>query len=327
MRIIPAEWESIDAIWTAWPSHPELWLGERLQNARQEIAGMIEHLYRDQQIHVLAFGDEAEQSAKQQLGSRATVHQLPFGDLWLRDTGPIFAFDDGKLVALRFLTNGWGGKFVYEFDDQVGDSIASLAGTPTIKHPFVLEGGSIEHNGQGTLLTTKECILNPNRNPGWSQSDAEEHLKAAFAAKRVVWLTQGLINDHTDGHIDNIARFVGENRVVCQKAFGQDDPNSDIYRSITEDLRRAGFDVVEITSPGRVTDDDGEIVPASHMNFVIGNRTVVVPTYGTESVARAISELQAVFPGRKVLGSSSKTVLTGGGSFHCITQQQAKARV
>jgi agmatine deiminase len=223
---------------------------------------------------------------------------------------------------LRFQTNGWGNKFVYTFDDQVGDRIAEYT-TATIKRfPWVLEGGSVEHNGKGTILTTRECLLNPNRNPSWNLAAAELAIRDAFSANRVVWINHGLLNDHTDGHIDNIARFIAPNKVVCQKPASSDDPNKETLKEISTALRSEGFEVAEVTSPGRVLDDSGDIMPASHMNFIFGDGTVVVPTYGTESTPQALDELQQLFPDRRVVGSPSQTILTGGGSFHCITQQQ-----
>jgi len=320
--ILPAEWARQDALWTTWPSHPELWLGDLLGQARAEIAQMVRAISKGQKVKVLAFGDEALSSARAAIGDVAEIIAAKFGDLWLRDTGAIFAYEQSQLIGLRFKTNGWGGKYVYEFDDLVGDTIAELAGAKIRRHDFVLEGGSIEHDGEGTLLTTRECILNPNRNPDWSERDAEVALKNAFNAKRIIWLDDGMLNDHTDGHIDNIARFVAPNHVVCQSAFGSDDPNTKVFENIYLTLKNTGLQVTQIPSPGLYRSTEGEIVPASHMNFIIGNAAVVVPVYDTPSQDQALAELQKLFPTRKVVGVSSKAVLTGGGSFHCITQQQ-----
>ena len=320
--ILPAEWARQDALWTTWPSHPELWLGVLLEQARAEIAQMVRAIAQGQKVKVLAYGDEAVASAQKALGAAAEVISAKFGDLWLRDTGAIFAFENNELLGLRFQTNGWGGKYIYEFDDIVGDTIAKLAGAKIRRFDFVLEGGSIEHDGEGIILTTRECILNDNRNPGWSEKDAEAALKNAFNAQRIIWLDDGMLNDHTDGHIDNIARFVAPNHVVCQTAFGDDDPNKKVFENIYQTLKKAGLQVTQIPSPGLYRSAEGEIVPASHMNFIIANATVVVPVYDTPSQEQVLSSLQKLFPGRKVVGVSSKAVLTGGGSFHCITQQQ-----
>lgn len=322
---LPPEWSRQDALWTAWPSHDEegRWPGDMMARARSEIAQMIREVSAGQTVNVLAMGEEPVKSAREALKDAANVIPAKFGDLWLRDTGPIFAFENNELISLRFKTNGWGEKYIYEFDDIVGDTIAEKSNTKIRRHDFVLEGGSIEHDGTGVLLTTRECILNPNRNPGWSQDDAELHLKNAFGAHRVIWLDDGMLNDHTDGHIDNIARFIGPNHVVCQSPYGKDDPNTETFKNIYKMLKDAGLEVTQIPSPGLYKDEEsGEIVPASHMNFIISNAAVVVPVYGTASQDDAINALQHLFPNRKVVGVSSRAVLTGGGSFHCITQQQ-----
>jgi agmatine deiminase len=321
---IPAEWEAQEAVWTIWPSHDDLWPGNIAQ-ARAEVAGMVKGLAKGGKVYVLAMGDDALNTAQTALNGAAEVIAARFGDVWLRDTGPIFARTDSGIKALRFQTNGWGGKYVYEFDDIVGDTVAQRSGYDIIRHSFVLEGGAVEHDGKGTILTTRQCVLNPNRNAGWTQEDAEAALKAAFGAKRILWLDQGLAGDHTDGHIDNIARFVAPNTVVCQSPFGADDPNTDTLNEIKDNLESTGLTVITIPSPGLVTDADGEAVPASHMNFIIGNKSVVVPVYGTKSADMALAKLQDCFPNHEVIGVPSNALLTGGGSFHCITQQEPKA--
>ncbi|MET0155242.1 MAG: agmatine deiminase family protein [Rickettsiales bacterium] len=324
---VPAEWEKQSAIWTAIPAHGDVdrWgPGDRLRRAQQEFGAMVRAIAGSQRVEVFAADAESFAVAKTAFADSPNVRVTPsdYGDIWLRDTGPIFAQEDGKSVALRFKTNGWGNKFVYEHDDAIGDAVANLASVPIRRHDFVLEGGSLEHNGDGVILTTKQCILNTNRNLGRSQLEMEKALKDAFGARRIVWLDFGMENDHTDGHVDNIARFVSTNRVVCQKAFGKDDPNAETFENIAAALREEGFDVTQLPSPGKVTDEDGDVIPASHMNFIIANACVVVPVYGTASQDAALAALQPLFPDRKVVGVRADTILTGGGSFHCITQQQ-----
>jgi agmatine deiminase len=195
----------------------------------------------------------------------------------------------------------------------------------------VLEGGAIDHDGEGTILTTRQTLLNPNRN-GWTKEQAEASLTKAFGARKIIWIDEGLKNDHTDGHIDNIARFVAPGRVVCQAPAGPDDPNADTLNAIAAVLEAATdaagrkLDVVRIPGVGLYRNPAGEISPASHMNFIIANGVVVVPVYGTPTQAAALEALRTVFPGRKVVGVSSCGLLgsgeAGGGSFHCITQQE-----
>jgi len=330
--LVPAEWARQRTLWTCWPSHPELWAGALLEEARSEIAQMVAAIAAFQPVKILCHSEplrhpehrEGSDMSSQILhfvqNDKKNIEIIParFGDIWLRDTGPIFTKDH---TALRFQTNGWGGKYVYEFDDEVGDTVAAKANAPIKRHDFVLEGGALEHNGAGAILTTRQCLLSPNRN-GWDETQATNALKNTFGVETVYWLDDGLLNDHTDGHIDNLARFVDEKTVLCQSAYGSDDPNAGLYEKTAKDLKAMGLDVVQIPSPGLVVDETGWVQPASHMNFIITNGVVVVPVYGTQSADNAVSAIAELFPTRKVIGVSSRAVLTGGGSFHCITQQE-----
>jgi agmatine deiminase len=276
-------------------------------------------------------GAEAEASARAALGEAAQLIPARYGDIWLRDTGPIFARTADGPVALRFKTNSWGGKYDLPDDATVGDDIARLAGTRMRRFVFVLEGGAVDHDGAGTVLTTRQTRLHPNRT-GWTKSEGEAALAEAFGATKIIWIDEGLRGDHTDGHIDNIARFVGPDRVVCQAPAGGDDPNAETLDAIARTLAAATdasghrLEVIRIPGPGLYRNALGEIAPASHMNFVIANGVVVVPVYGTRTEAAALAALEAVFPGRKVVGVPSRGLLgcgeAGGGSFHCITQQE-----
>ena len=326
MNAIPAEWQPHRAIWTAWPSAADLW-GEDLDQARVEVAAMVRALAdggAGDKMRVLAHGREAEASAKLAIGQSAEIIPAAFGDIWLRDTGPIFT-NDGR--ALGFKVNGWGGKYILPHDEEVSARVALNAGADFKMHDFILEGGAIEMDGEGTLLTTRQCLLNPNRNPHWTEAGAERELVRALGVEKVLWLDEGLANDHTDGHIDNLARFIAPGRVVCQAPFGPDDPNADVLEEIAlalaamTDAHGRKLDVVRIPSPGIVLDEDGDAVAASHMNFLIGNSVVVVPTYSASAQA-AVDALKPLFPGRKIIGLPSRAILTGGGSFHCITQQE-----
>ena len=327
---VPAEWAPQKAMWTAWPADPDEWNGD-LTSPRRDVAGLIRALSPANLVRVLVASPEAEASAQAELGGAAEIVPARYGDIWLRDTGPIFARTEHGPIALRFRTNGWGGKFDLPGDATVGDDIAGLAGAPVLSFDFVLEGGAVEHDGDGTILTTRQTVLNANRNE-WTEAEAEAALREAFGASKIIWLDQGLLNDHTDGHIDAIARFIGPGRVVCQSPAGTDDPNAETLEEIARALAAATdalgrkLDVIRIPSPGLVVDDLGEAAPASHVNFVIANGVVAVPVYGTPSAEPAIEALQAVFPGRKVVGLPSRALLgsgiAGGGSFHCITREE-----
>jgi agmatine deiminase len=327
---VPAEWAPQKAIWTAWPADPEQWNGN-LEAPRRDVAALVRALAPKNKVRILVNGTEAEANARASLGDSAEIVPAKYGDILLRDTGPIFARTPEGAVALRFNFNGWGGKFDLPGDDRVGDDIARLARTPMRRFGFVLEGGALQHDGEGTILATREVLLNPNRN-GWTEQDAEIALRHALGAEKIIWLDAGLKTDHTDGHVDNVARFVAPGHVVCQSPSGADDPNSETLDAVarvlerTTDSRGRKLHVTSIPAPGLVLDDRGEPAPASHMNFVIANGAVVVPIYGTPSADAAVETLQALFPGRKVIGLSSCGLLgsgdVGGGSFHCITREE-----
>jgi agmatine deiminase len=328
---VPAEWAPQAAIWTAWPADPDEWNGD-LSAPRKDISGLVRALAEHgNRVRLLVNGSEAEETATAAVGSVAELIPARYGDIWLRDTGPIFAHMGEDLVALRFKTNSWGGKYELPDDATVGDDVARLARAKVIRFDFVLEGGAVDQDGQGTILTTRQTLLNPNRN-AWTREQAEAALQKAFNAKSIVWIDEGLKNDHTDGHIDNIARFVAPGRVVCQSASGPDDPNAEVLDAIAATLARSTdangrkLEVVRIPGVGLYRNTLGEISPASHMNFIIANGVVVVPVYGSASEAAALDALRSVFPGRAVVGVPSTGLLgsgmAGGGSFHCITQQQ-----
>jgi agmatine deiminase len=327
---IAPEWAPQKAIWTAWPADPHEWNGD-LAAPRRDVAALVRALSSKNSVQVLANGEEAERSAKAALPAAASVVPMRYGDIWLRDTGPIFARGSAGAVALRFKTNSWGGKYELPDDALVGDLIAERAGAPIRRFGFVLEGGAIDHDGDGTILTTRQTLLNANRN-GWSEDEAEAALREALNARKVIWLDVGLANDHTDGHVDNIARFVAPGRVVCQAPTGRDDPNTraldDIARTLEEATDASGrkLEVVRIPGVGLYRNALGEFAPASHMNFIIANGIVVVPVYATPSAEAALAALRQVFPGREVVGIDSRGLLgcgeAGGGSFHCITQQE-----
>ena len=328
---VPAEWSPHRAIWLGFPSHEDLW-EDNLAPAQAEAAALARALAGPggERVRVMVCGDAAVDAAQDMIGATAHVELVrgEFGDIWLRDTGPIFSGEGEGFRACGFRFNGWGGKYILEGDDTVADQIAAAAGAPLAMNDFVLEGGALDHDGFGAVLTTRQCLLNPNRNPGWTEQVAEAALAKALGVTRVLWLDEGLVNDHTDGHVDNLARFVAPGVVACPIAFGRDDPNADVYNDAARQLagmtgpRGSPLQVARIASPGRITGQDGEVVPASHMNFIIANSAVIAPLYDETSAGFALDALRALFPERAVIGLSSRALLTGGGSFHCITQQE-----
>lgn len=326
-RRFPAEWTPHRATWTAWPAAEIEW-PKGLKAVRQEVAAMIKALATSEPVHVLAT-KEVEENAREVLGASAVIHIQAYGDIWLRDTGPLFCFlgETSQKEAETFQVNGWGGKYNLPDDKKVSAAVASFSGVLARFHDFILEGGSLDSDGEGTVLSTRQCLLNLNRNQGWNESKAEKALLHSLGVKKVIWLDEGLLNDHTDGHVDNIARFVGPQRVLCQSASGKDDPNQEVYKRIEAKLREEKdatgrpLQVLTLPSPGLVMSDDGDAMPASHMNFFIGNRVVLLPIYNERGQAAA-EVLAKAFPTRKIIALSSRALLEGGGSFHCITQQE-----
>jgi agmatine deiminase len=316
----PAEWLLHKATWTAFSSAADLWEDD-LAPAQAEVAAMVLAIAEAERVELLVADATAEAVARAMLaGADVGIHRYGFGDIWLRDTGPLFMQSPVGDAAAAFRFNGWGGKYSLPGDDGVAAFVAAAAGVPLAKHGWVLEGGAIDVDGTGLAVTTEQCLLNPNRNPRMDRAEVESHLRRDLGIDRVLWLGEGLMNDHTDGHVDNLARFVAPG-VLALPEPAVDDPNRDVFMDAHERAREFGLDVVGIPSPGRV-ERDGEIVPASHMNFYIANGVVVVPTYGAASDDAAVAAVAALFPGRKCVGLRADHILTGGGSFHCITQQQ-----
>jgi agmatine deiminase len=307
-------------MWIGFPSDPELWV-EDLAPAQAEVAALAYALHADgkgEEIILVAADPEAAEEARR-LAPLATVIEQAFGDIWLRDTGPIVLGSAGERRAQGFGFNGWGGKYDLEGDDSIGERLAASARLPYAKADWILEGGALDGDGTGTFLTTEQCLLNPNRNPGLSRGEVEQRLARDLGATRVVWLGEGLANDHTDGHVDNLARFVGPNRVTLPEPAA-DDPNAAVYADAAARIEAAGLDLVRLPSPGRI-ETDGDLIPASYMNFLVGNAAVVVPLYGAPNDGAAVAAVQALFPGRLAVGLRADHILTGGGSFHCISQQ------
>jgi agmatine deiminase len=327
---IPAEWSPHRAMWVGWPSHAELW-EENLETAQAEVEALVRALAGPgrERVKLLVGKAEALADAQSRFAGVDGVEVVDgrFGDIWLRDTGPIFGAGSARAAAFRF--NGWGGKYELEHDDTVADQIGAASGVALDRHDFILEGGALDHDGQGTILTTRQCLLNPNRNPGWTEAAAGAALAASLGARKVLWLGNGLLNDHTDGHVDNLARFVAPGVVACPVAWGRGDPNDDVYAGVARTLSEmtdAGgrtIRIVPLPSPGFVGDDDEKPIPASHMNFLIANGAVIVPTYGDARAADLVCQgLKTVFPDREIIPLPSTALLSGGGSFHCISQQE-----
>ena len=316
----PPEWAPHEAVWIGFPSDPDLWLAD-LKPAEAEVAAFAEAVHArgsGEEVRLVAAHADAAKAAKR-LAPFATVLVEPFGDIWLRDTGPIVCGSAGQRRSAGFGFNGWGGKYDLPGDDSIGERLAASAGLTYAKADWILEGGAIDHDGTGTVITTEQCLLNPNRNT-LTRDEVEQRLRDDLGFSRIVWLGSGLMNDHTDGHVDNLARFVAPGSVAIPTATA-DDPNAAVYEDAARRLAEAGLDIAILPSPGRIENDEGDIIPASYMNFYIGNAAVVVPQYGAANDAEAVEAIQKLFPDRVAIGLRADHVLTGGGSFHCISQQ------
>ncbi|MEI6429894.1 MAG: agmatine deiminase family protein [Pseudanabaena sp. ELA607] len=325
----PAEWQTHRTCWLAFPSHGDLWL-EYLEIVQAEFVALAKAIAQSEPIQVLVLPETAAIAAQMLQGVDVTFHQIPFGDIWMRDITPIFTRHAASqtVAGLQFNWNGWGGKYLLEHDEQVAERVINAAQVERFCFDYVLEGGAVEVDGLGTCLTTKQCLLNPNRNPQRSPAQIEADLQQALGVEKVLWLESGLLNDHTDGHIDTIARFIAPHTVMCMTAKDANDPNAAVLADIADqlasftDAEGKPLQVVQIPSPGLVLDPEGEIMPASYLNFYIANGAVIVPTYGTPYDALAVEMIGQYFPNRKTIGLSAKHILLGGGAFHCITCHQ-----
>ena len=319
--LMPPEWAPQDWIWIGFPHLAEEWPGW-LEPAQVQMAGFASAVAESgQQVRLLVRDEANAARARQLVSSKVTLETRVYGDVWLRDTGPLVVHEaDGTRSARRFGFNGWGGKYLMPGDDGIGEEIARDAGLAVTHTPMILEGGAVDGDGTGLVATTEQCLLNPNRNPQMSRAEIAAELAAQLGFTRVLWLGDGLINDHTDGHVDNLARFVGPNRLVVPEATGANDPNAAIYADAAARAEAFGVEVVRIPSPGLLT-RDGVIEPASYVNFAITSHLVVVPTFGSPHDADGVAAIAALFPDRDTIGLPGEAVLAGGGGFHCASQQ------
>jgi agmatine deiminase len=321
---LAAEFAPQDWLWIGFPHDPAEWpsepSGELLGAAQAEIAGFANAVAESGQDVRLIVRDDANAAAARRLVSaKVTLEQQSYGDIWLRDTGPLTGFENGQRTARRFGFNGWGGKFEMTGDQTIGADLARGSGLSFSECPMIFEGGAIDHDGTGLAITTEQCLLNPNRNPSMDKDAIEQALGRGLGLKRIVWLGQGLEGDHTDGHVDNLARFVGEGHVAIPKANEANDPNAAIFADAKKRAEAGGLKVSAIPSAGMVM-RDGAIEAASYANFVIANHLVIVPQFGSPRDQDAVAQLDALFSGRTAIGLPASAVLAGGGSFHCASQ-------
>jgi agmatine deiminase len=319
---MPPEWAPHDAVWIGFPSFRAHW-GEPFAEAQRQIAAFADAVHdggRGETVHLIAGSSDAAMIAREMVSRDVLVQQRHIGDIWLRDTGCIIVNEERAAIARNFGFNGWGNRFIYDGDQTIGEKLAQDAGFLVSNADWILEGGSIDVDGTGLAVTTKDCLLNPNRNPDLDAAGIEAKLERDLGIRRLLWLGDGLANDHTDGHVDNLARFVAPNHLVIPCAIDADDPNAAVYADAKKRAEEFGCKVTTIPSVGRFN-HVGEAAPASYMNFYIGNSVIVVPIYGTAHDDNALAAFEPLFPGRRIIGLPAHAVLTGGGSFHCSSQQ------
>jgi len=337
---MPPEWAPHSSTWLSWPHKLESWPGkfERVPSVFAELAFQLS---RSETVNINVLDEAMEAEARSLLNMRdpegRNIHRVRFhrirtNDAWCRDHGPNYVFreEDGRRdkVILDWDYNAWGGKYEpYDDDDAVPARVSEIQGLPLIVPGMVLEGGAIDVNGKGLLLTTEACLLNPNRNPSLDRGEIEKRLGRYLGVRKVLWLGDGIIGDDTDGHVDDMSRFVGESTVVTAV---EEDPSDGNYEPLQENLRRLKsftdidgrpLDIVTLPMPEPVF-HDGERLPASYANFYIANSVVLVPVYRCSRDEQAIAVLRRCFPGREVIGIDCTELIWGLGAIHCVTHEE-----
>jgi agmatine deiminase len=342
----PAEWEPHEATWTAWPVNPDTWPGifERIPPA---FAEFVAAMARFEPVRILAGGQGVAESAQPLIDAACSRHgskyvpelfEIPVNDSWCRDHGPIFLNGkrgtdaEGSQVIIDWNYNAWGGKYPpWNHDDLTARRIAEALGVQRLRPHLILEGGAIEGNGSGTILTTESCLLNPNRNPGVSRESMEDTLKVWLQADKVVWLPgHGIIGDDTDGHIDQVARFVDERRVLVAAPYDSSAPEAaDLQANLSAVAASQNHNgdsllPIPLFMPQPKFQQESRL-PACYCNFCIVNGAVIVPTFRDAADDLAMQQLQNCFPDRTIVGVDATDLVWGLGAFHCMTQQQPRA--
>lgn len=332
----PAEFAKHDATWLSWPHKEASWPG-KIKTIYPVYAQFIKLLAEGEQVNINVADDAMKHDALRYLtDAEANLNKVNFfihrtNDAWCRDHGPAFLINpnaEQKKIIVDWGYNAWGGKYPpFDLDDNIPTLIAKHYNIPVLYPGIVMEGGSVEFNGKGTLLTTTSCLLNTNRNPHLNQKQIEEYLHNYYGVENILWLGDGIVGDDTDGHIDDLTRFVNENTVVTVIEENKADEN---YTVLQENLKTLNglklengksLDIVELPMPSAVVYEDMRL-PASYANFYIGNKFVIVPTFRDKNDDRALQILQSCFPDRKVIGLDSWDIIWGLGSFHCLSQQE-----
>jgi agmatine deiminase len=336
---MPAEWEKHDAVWLAWP-HDPLTFPSRVKSVEETYTRMVKLLSESETVNLFVKNQSMKHKVihmfREAQINLETVRFFVFSyaDVWFRDYGPTFLLNQQRELAMvHWVFNAWGEKYDTLLKDRVIPDVINQEMQLKLFEPgIVLEGGSIDVNGKGTVLTTEQCLLNKNRNPQLSKSEIESYLKGYLGASNVVWLKNGIEGDDTNGHVDDIARFVNPNTIVCAYEDDTADENHAILKENHDLLQSAKdqegkkFSVVKLPMPDPVCDDEEKRLPASYANFYIGNKVVLAPVFGHKTDELALSILRRQFPDRKVAGINSVDLVYGLGSIHCVTQQQPSGK-
>ena len=333
---MPAEWEPHDAVWLSWPHNKETF--PHIEAVEEAYIRFISAIHRSERVELFVPGALAHRLVRTRLKeakvdlSRVTLHTIDYSDVWIRDYGPSFLLNRGmkRLAMTRWEFNAWGGKYPSMLPDgRISEIMNRRLELSVFEPKIILEGGSIDVNGKGSVLTTRACLLNPNRNPELSENRIEEYLSEYLGVTNIIWLNEGIVGDDTDGHVDDLARFVNPSTVLC--AYEEDTADANYpalhenYEILTRSRDEEGrpLTVVKLPMPAPVQSGD-ERYPASYTNFYIGNTVVIVPVFGDPRDKDAIEILQALFPGRTIIGVDARAMVEGFGTFHCATQQQPK---
>ncbi|OLA98500.1 MAG: agmatine deiminase [Verrucomicrobia bacterium 13_2_20CM_55_10] len=330
---MPAEWEPHAATWLSWPRREGISFPESFDRVLPALRAMVEALIESEHICINVCNGAHEAEARSVLGGlpmeRVTFYRIPTNEPWCRDHGPIFLTRDRdpKLALVDWDYNAWGNKYPpFNLDEVVPTRVAEVLKVPVFYPHMILEGGSIEVNGAGALLTTESCLLNKNRNPNFSRDEIEARLRDYLGVRDILWLGDGIAGDDTDGHIDDLARFVSERTVVAVVEEDRDDENYQLLQKNLACLRqmKIGKDSIEMLTlpmPKKIMREELRL-PASYANFYIANSCVLVPTFADSADELALSVLRECFPHRRVIGIDCRELVWGLGTFHCLTQQQ-----
>lgn len=325
---MPAEWEPHERCWMAWPCRPESWRNG-LDAAREAFAAVVRAIARFEPVS-LVVRPEDEGDARRLTAGVADLVTAELDDGWTRDVGPTFVVEAaGGLAGVDWGFNGWGLAYpAFARDARLARRILAVAGARRIVGPQVLEGGSIHVDGQGTLLTTAECLLDPRRNPHLDRADIEANLRACLGVERVIWLPRGLTGDETRGHVDNLCCFAGPGRVLLPATADAADPDAPVLAEARAALERATdargrrLAILDLPVPPRRRDPRGGVMALSYVNFYLANGGVVMPGFDPATDREAARVLAAAFPGREVVVVDGHGIADGGGNVHCVTQQQ-----